>query len=463
MSDIDIRSSLSEEEKKRLARIDILDANKKRKKVIIAVVTGILVSFFVFGTVFGGMHILSFEGTQALPVDKEEYPSLPAEEKEILEAVGKYIDSMKNYPSVKLNADFSVAIPDESIVTEGENSEYIRAYFVHIKDSFVSFISSLYSSRRHEGKYGEDFSSVLPFFGFTSDDAEISYLINEENQNDLRYITSFTQENGNPSEDIVSKVFEISDVGFISEEIKKELGDKAEIGDISVSYSELTQTFFIDRSKDKINKIQQKRICNVSVPIKFINDFSDMGEIDLSFDIEFIKDYIFTEVEFFFRDDVFYVEKGSSDEIKTKVISDESPAEIKIEFISSDPSVLSVDGSFFKAEKVSPDPVTVTGRYTYNGVTYEDTCEFYVRIPVEGVKVNEKEINLKKGETFSQSVTFSPDDATLTKLYWFSTDENIAVVDENGVITAKENGTAYVYCITLDGNYKSSCTVEISE
>ena len=76
MSDIDIRSGLSEEEKKRLEKIDKLDSNKKRKKVIMAAVTFILIMFFVLGTVFGGMHILSFEGTEALPAEEISYPAV---------------------------------------------------------------------------------------------------------------------------------------------------------------------------------------------------------------------------------------------------------------------------------------------------------------------------------------------------------------------------------------------------
>ena len=39
--------------------------------------------------------------------------------------------------------------------------------------------------------------------------------------------------------------------------------------------------------------------------------------------------------------------------------------------------------------------------------------------------------------------------------------ENIVKVGENGEITAVSEGTAEVYCITLDGNFRSSCTVTV--
>ena len=144
-------------------------------------------------------------------------------------------------------------------------------------------------------------------------------------------------------------------------------------------------------------------------------------------------------------------------------MSDESPADVVITFASSDESVLTIDGTFFKGVKVSPNPVTVTGSYTYNGVTYTDTCLFWVRVPVEGIKLDTTELALSKGETSALSATFSPADATITTLYWFTSDESVATVDANGVVTAVGAGETTVYCVTLDGNYKSVCTVTVTE
>ena len=78
------------------------------------------------------------------------------------------------------------------------------------------------------------------------------------------------------------------------------------------------------------------------------------------------------------------------------------------------------------------------------------------------MKVSEKELVLSKGEKFTQNAVISPENATLTTVYWFTTDENVASVDDNGVITANNEGSAEIYCITLDGNYKSACKVTVN-
>ena len=84
-------------------------------------------------------------------------------------------------------------------------------------------------------------------------------------------------------------------------------------------------------------------------------------------------------------------------------------------------------------------------------------------MPVEGVKLEEKEISIKAGEEKKLNEVLSPDDATLRKVYWFSTDENTVTVDENGVIKGVSPGNTTVYLVTLDGNYKASCNVTVTQ
>lgn len=458
MSDNDIRANLSDKEQERLSRIDKLDANKKRKKIIFAAVTAVLISFFVFGTVFGGMYILSYEGTQELPQEEKVYPPLPENPEEIIASFNVLTKNTKKYDGTKLDITFDVNIPDESIVLEGDTAERSLPVLSHIKPSVVSLISSFYETERIKGEYGTDFSDFMYSTDFMAGDTKAEYIINEENENDLKYIFTFNKEKEKSAE--IFNTFIYDDV---VNSIKNTLSGVAVINSVEASYDSFVITADINREKNRLNGVSQKRICSVTADLSFTGDYADFGNLKISFTAELTKNYNFSYVELYFTSDTFYVTKGASDEFKTKVISDESPAETVLTFTSSDPDVLSVDGRFFKAEKVSKDPVTVTVEYTFNDVKYEDSCEFYVIVPVEGVKQNEKEISLKKGESKELSVKISPDEATLTDVYWFTTDDSIALVDENGVVTAVENGSASVYCITRDGNYKSSCTVNITE
>lgn len=462
MADIDIRAGLSDEERVRLEKIDRIDSNKKRKKVIMVCVTAVLILFFLSGTLFGAIHLLNYEGTETLPEEITEYPPLPVGEKEILESLNLLINDTKMYNGVKLDISFSVTVDDESIVLSGNKADISKVYLDYVKDSAMGILSDCYSGERHDGVYGEDFSDFLFDTDFSEDDADISVSVPEENENDLKYTVSFPVEtDGEIKDSIVYGIFSMDSSESVKETLSDRFSGMVKKGEVKIEYSDFTVTANVNRLQNKLTGLEQKRVCSVTLPLTFVGDYADFGELTLSFDLELKKNYSFTRVEFFFRDDVFYIEKGASDEFKTKVISDQSPADIEIELVSSDPSVLSIDGSFYKGEKTSAEPVTVTGKYTYNGITYEDTCLFYVRVPVESVKLSEKELTLSVGESKITEAVISPADATLTDVYWFTTDENIVKVDENGNITALSNGSASVYCITLDGNYKSSCSVEV--
>ena len=465
MSDIDIRSGLSEEERLRLEKIDRLDANKTRKKVIISVVTVILVLFFVVGTIFGAKYILSYEGTEALPAEEVVYPEVATTPEDIVASFRAMLDDTKNYGGVKLNVDFDVNLIDESIVVTGEKADAIMPYLDYIRSSFIDIVSGQYASQRYSGAYGEDFSDVLFDVNFLSHSVDISSLVNEENENDLKYIFDYYEETIDvPGGYVVfDKIFDYNSDGIAQLALLGRISAMADGLDMTASYSDFVMTVNVDRLKGQINSIQQKRVMDVVIPLTFHGEYAPFGRLDISFTMELYKTYSFSRADFYFKDDVYYIEKGSSDEFKYKVVSDESPADVVVTLTSSDPSVLSVDGSFYKGEAVSDKPVTVTGTYTYMGVTYEDTCTFFVRVPVEGVKVTEKEKSLKVGEISAVSAEISPADATLKDIFWFTSDENIVSVSENGEITAVSEGTASVYCITLDGNYKSVCTVTVTK
>ena len=50
---------------------------------------------------------------------------------------------------------------------------------------------------------------------------------------------------------------------------------------------------------------------------------------------------------------------------------------------------------------------------------------------------------------------------TVRTVSWFTTDENVATVDENGTVTAVGPGKATVYALSDDMYYRSSCEVTV--
>lgn len=71
------------------------------------------------------------------------------------------------------------------------------------------------------------------------------------------------------------------------------------------------------------------------------------------------------------------------------------------------------------------------------------------------VKINETVKQIKIGESKSLSATITPSDTTDKTITWKSSDENIVTVDENGLILAKEEGTAIITASTSNNKTDS--------
>ena len=153
------------------------------------------------------------------------------------------------------------------------------------------------------------------------------------------------------------------------------------------------------------------------------------------------------------------MEKGKTEALEAFRTADE---EVTVLWTSSDPETAEVDDrGYIKGIKTSEKPVTITAEFTYLGNTYKDSCEVTVRKPVEEIKTTPKEFSLKPGETASLKAEVSPKNATIKDVLWFSEDENIASVDENGVVTAHGAGETKVFAVAKDGYFRSSCVVAV--
>ncbi len=72
--------------------------------------------------------------------------------------------------------------------------------------------------------------------------------------------------------------------------------------------------------------------------------------------------------------------------------------------------------------------------------------------------MDDGDLNLSVGETAKLTVTYDPVDATIRDLYWESSDNEVARVDENGVVTALAPGEVAIKAIAADSpeNYDIS-------
>jgi len=82
-------------------------------------------------------------------------------------------------------------------------------------------------------------------------------------------------------------------------------------------------------------------------------------------------------------------------------------------------------------------------------------------IPVTGISLNQTNLTLNKGQTYTLTATVSPDNATNKNVTWSSSDVSKVSINNSGVITAVATGTATITA-TAEGK-TATCKVTVSE
>ena len=141
---------------------------------------------------------------------------------------------------------------------------------------------------------------------------------------------------------------------------------------------------------------------------------------------------------------------------KTIVVSETATATVTglseaetydIQWSSSDNGVISVDGDGATCTLLAKSNGSVTITATVNGETVEDTVMVVDVAPgVKGIKFTEEVVEIISGQSYTVNATviMESEDMTPAKLSWSSSDNSVARVNEDGVIEAREVGTAII-------------------
>ncbi len=124
------------------------------------------------------------------------------------------------------------------------------------------------------------------------------------------------------------------------------------------------------------------------------------------------------------------------------------------------PGVFSTEG-FVTAVGVGEAVITA---YTMDGSKLTASCKVTVTPKlVTSVTLDENELTIEKGFTEQLTATVAPDDADNPGLTWTSDNEEVATVDENGLVTAVGEGTATITATANDGSgVAASCVVTVT-
>ena len=87
------------------------------------------------------------------------------------------------------------------------------------------------------------------------------------------------------------------------------------------------------------------------------------------------------------------------------------------------------------------------------------SCIVTVIAPVESITLNRTNITLGEGESVTLKATVIPKDATDGTVTWYSSDESIATVDQNGTVNAIKQGAATI--VAKAGDKQATCALTV--
>lgn len=160
-----------------------------------------------------------------------------------------------------------------------------------------------------------------------------------------------------------------------------------------------------------------------------------------------------------FEAEQFSLAMGKNLTLKTTVSPRKS---MKLEWSSSDESVASVNNKgIVKGLSVGETTITVKSA---EGESVTASCKVAVILPVKKISFAEKALNLPAGLTQKPEIKIEPENATNKAVTFSSSNEKVATVDENGVITGVGKGSAKITAVAQDGSkVKGVIKVKVEE
>ena len=82
-------------------------------------------------------------------------------------------------------------------------------------------------------------------------------------------------------------------------------------------------------------------------------------------------------------------------------------------------------------------------------------------VQATGVKLNKTTHQMQVGDQANLVATITPEDATNKNVTWTSSNEDVATITSNGVITAEDEGETTITVTTQDGGYTATCKLTV--
>lgn len=148
------------------------------------------------------------------------------------------------------------------------------------------------------------------------------------------------------------------------------------------------------------------------------------------------------------------IQKGERKQLQVTILPQEA-SNHKVIYSSSNPNVATIDDKGV-IQAIGSGTAIITVKAEENQV--QNQIEINVFSKVTGIVLDQKEIYMPIGDTFQINASVEPEDADDKKILYKSTNTQVAEIQENGVITAKQEGeTTLVASSNENPNIKAEC------
>ncbi len=156
--------------------------------------------------------------------------------------------------------------------------------------------------------------------------------------------------------------------------------------------------------------------------------------------------------------DSLILEKGTEATLIAKVLPEDA-TDKSLSWKSSNTKAVTVENGTVAAVGTG---VAVISAISTDG-SISDSCEITVIQKPTSVTIDKEAITLVEESTAQLSVKYGPSDVTETETEWTSSDEEVAAVDSNGVVTAISKGTAEITATSkANSSVKAKCIVTVT-
>lgn len=462
-----------------------MSEKKDRSKLVFGGIIVILCAFFVIGVIYVANSLLKMEGTLE-PADKyvlDGCVKVPESSQEVIDLIDTAVKTALE-AKPKLDSHNEISIGDGLLIGDNNDSA-VNTVAEFVKDNAADEYESMFSDLSAD--YGVGFADKLWIPELSYDDIEsfeCKYIYyhcmqcgadseelydkcpdcGNENGSQMRYRDDYSVTvNLKQGAAALEKNFRLRNPLQIAEFIDDNFSEFATVtAPINLDYTDAHIFVRINRHTGKLYELKYVKEVDLTTEVEFLGDYAYVGESRVYLPVYEEVGFKFTWPGVSLSAHELSMSYNSTEALKATLTCDD-PLLYTVVWTSSDESIAAVDADGYVKSNKADGKVIITASFDFQGKTYTDECEVFVKTSVESIDISKRDLELKVGETYEQSVSYSPKKSTVQTAKWYSTNEKVASVDENGVITAVGIGAAEVYAVSDDGYYKATCKVEVTE